>query len=79
LRAELWRRTLPERARGADIDFDALAESYELSGGFIKVACERAAYRRGRRRRGIDEAAAARVVERMYRERGKLSAVGPLE
>ena len=38
-RAELWRRTLPERARAATIDFDALAERYELSGGFIKVAC----------------------------------------
>ncbi|HEX2685068.1 MAG TPA: ATP-binding protein, partial [Kofleriaceae bacterium] len=47
MRAELWRRTLPERARSATIDFDALAERYELSGGFIKVACERAAYMAG--------------------------------
>ncbi|HEX5063447.1 MAG TPA: ATP-binding protein, partial [Kofleriaceae bacterium] len=39
MRAELWRRTLPERARSADIDFDALAEKFELTGGFIKVAC----------------------------------------
>ena len=79
MRAELWRRTLPERARGADIDFDALAESYELSGGFIKVACERAAYVAGGAGVEIDEPLLRGVVERMYRERGKLSAVGPLE
>jgi hypothetical protein len=79
MRAELWRRTLPERARAAAIDFDALAERYELSGGFIKVACERAAYVAGAAGGEIDEALLRATVERMYRERGKLSTVGPLE
>ena len=44
MRAELWRRTLPKERSSKDIDFDALADMYELSGGFIKVACERTAY-----------------------------------
>jgi hypothetical protein len=79
MRAELWRRTLPERARAATVDFTALAEKYELSGGFIKVACERAAYVAGAAGTEIDEALLRQTVERMYRERGKLSAVGRLE
>jgi len=79
MRAELWRRTLPERARDAAIDFDALADEYELTGGFIKVACERAAYVAGANGVEIDEPLLRATVERMYRERGKLSTVGPLE
>jgi ATPase family associated with various cellular activities (AAA) len=79
LRAELWRRTLPEVARGANIDYDALAERFELTGGFIKVACERAAYLAGANGADIDNDLLYATVERMYRERGKLSTVGPLE
>jgi hypothetical protein len=79
MRAELWRRTLPERTRSATIDFDALAEKFELSGGFIKVACERAAYVAGANGVEIDDTLLRATVERMYRERGKLSTVGPLE
>jgi hypothetical protein len=79
MRAELWRRTLPERARAATIDFDALADRYQLSGGFIKVACERAAYVAGANDLEIDEDLLRQTIERMYRERGKLSSVGPLE
>ena len=79
MRAELWRRTLPERTRAAAIDFDGLAERYQLSGGFIKVACERAAYVAGSTDSEIDDDLLRRTVERMYRERGKLSSVGPLE
>ena len=79
MRAELWRRTLPERARAATIDFDGLAERYQLSGGFIKVACERAAYVAGSNNTEINDEMLRTTVERMYRERGKLSSVGPLE
>jgi hypothetical protein len=79
MRAELWRRTLPERARSAAIDFEALAERYQLSGGFIKVACERAAYVAGASSTEIDEDMLRLTIERMYRERGKLSSVGPLD
>ena len=79
MRAELWRRTLPVKARGDDIDFDELAERYELSGGFIKVACERAAYMAGAAGTSISDALLRHTIERMYRERGKLSSVGPLD
>ena len=79
MRAELWRRTLPSRVRRADINFEALAEKYELSGGFVKVACERAAYVAGASGAEISEELLRATIERMYRERGKLSAVGPLE
>ena len=51
----------------------------QVSGGFIKVACERAAYVAGAAGTEIDEALLRQTIERMYRERGKLSAVGPLE
>ncbi len=78
LRAELWKRALPKAAVGV-IDYDELAESFELTGGFIKVACERAAYVAGANNVDIDEPLLRATVERMYRERGKLSTVGPLE
>jgi hypothetical protein len=78
MRAELWRRTLPAGS-AANIDYEALAEKFELTGGFIKVACERAAYVAGANGTNIDEDLLKATVERMYRERGKLSTVGPLE
>lgn len=79
MRAELWRRTLPKNANRDAIDFEALADRYELSGGFIKVACERAAYVAGADDGELDEPLLRHTIERMYRERGKLSSVGPLE
>ncbi|CAN5285360.1 ATP-binding protein [soil metagenome] len=79
MRAELWRRTLPKTRSANDIDFDELAEKFELTGGFIKVACERAAYVAGANNVNIDAALLSATIERMYRERGKLSTVGPLE
>jgi SpoVK/Ycf46/Vps4 family AAA+-type ATPase len=79
MRAELWRRTLPKQHTSSDMDYDELAEKFELTGGFIKVACERAAYVAGANNVDIDFALLSATVERMYRERGKLSTVGPLE
>ena len=58
---------------------DAIADTYELSGGFIKVACERAAYVAGASNTQIDETLLRATIERMYRERGKVSANGRLE
>ena len=81
MRAELWRRTLPRDPGSpppASIDFDALADRYELSGGFIKVACERAAYVAGGGGVEIDEPL-LRGVDRAHvpRARQGFSAVGP--
>ena len=79
MRAELWRRTLPKTRTATDIDLDAIADTYELSGGFIKVACERAAYVAGAAGTEIDDGMLRMTIERMYRERGKVSATGRLE
>jgi hypothetical protein len=52
---------------------------YELTGGFIKVARERAAYVAGANGVEFDEAVLHATIERMDHERGKLSTIGPLE
>jgi SpoVK/Ycf46/Vps4 family AAA+-type ATPase len=45
-REQIWEQLIPERAPLAnDIDFHVLARSFELSGGSIKNAILRAAYR----------------------------------
>jgi hypothetical protein len=79
MRAELWRRIIPKEAEVADLDFRALAERYELSGGYIKIAAERAAFMAAGAGHPIGMDIVGRTIERMYRERGKLSAVGKLE
>jgi hypothetical protein len=79
LREELWRRAFPSRARLDQLEHRALAERYELSGGYIKVAAERAAFIAASRQEPITMAVLTATIERMYRERGKLSTVGKLE
>jgi len=44
-----------------------------------KVACERAAYVAGADGTEIDDELLRQTIERMYRERGKVSATGRLE
>jgi SpoVK/Ycf46/Vps4 family AAA+-type ATPase len=79
MRAELWRRAIPNRAHVAEVDYDELGDRFELSGGYIKVASERSAFNAAARDRPIDMEILVMTIERMYRERGKLSAVGRLE
>ena len=79
MRAELWRRAFPKGAKLAELNFTSLAERFELSGGFIKVAAERSAYVAAARKKSITRDIIVTTVERMYRERGKLTAVGKLE
>ena len=79
MRAELWRRAIPARAEAGPIDFQALAESYELSGGFIKVAAERAAFMAAGVGEIITQELITLAIEQMYRERGKLTSVGRLD
>jgi len=43
-RERLWRAMLPAHALAAGIDFQALADDYAMSGGYIKNAALRAAY-----------------------------------
>jgi ATPase family associated with various cellular activities (AAA) len=79
MRAELWRRVIPKAAEVAELDFDELGERFELSGGFIKVAAERAAFQAAATDQPISMNGLVVTIHRMYRERGKLTAVGRLE
>jgi hypothetical protein len=79
LREELWKRAFPRKANTYQLDCKDLAERFELSGGYIKVAAERAAFIAAGRHEPIKMATLIETVERMYRERGKLSPVGKLE
>jgi hypothetical protein len=79
LREELWKRAFPRKASTSGLDYKDLAERFELSGGYIKVAAERAAFIAAGRHQPIQMATLIDTVERMYRERGKLSPVGKLE
>jgi SpoVK/Ycf46/Vps4 family AAA+-type ATPase len=79
MRAELWRRAIPRTAEVAMIDYKALGERFELSGGFIKVAAERSAFQAAAMGEPMSMNGLVETVNRMYRERGKLTAVGRLE
>jgi AAA+ superfamily predicted ATPase len=79
MRAELWRRAIPKTAEVAKLDFEELGERFELSGGFIKVAAERAAFQAAATDELISMNGLVVTIQRMYRERGKLTAVGRLE
>jgi len=69
----------PRKASTSGLDYKDLAERFELSGGYIKVAAEQAAFIAAGRQQPIQMATLIDTVERMYRERGKLSPVGKLE
>ncbi len=79
MRAELWRRAIPKSAEVAEIDYEELGERFELSGGFIKVAAERSAFQAASNGEPMSMDGIVVTVHRMYRERGKLTAVGRLE
>jgi hypothetical protein len=70
---------IPNTAEVADIDYDELGERFELSGGFIKVAAERSAFQAAALGERLSMSGLVETVHRMYRERGKLTAVGRLE
>ncbi len=79
MRAELWRRAIPAQARAEAVDHRDLAERFELSGGFIKVAAERSSFLAAALGEPITHEMIRATVERMYHERGKLVPIGQLE
>ena len=81
MREELWRRAVPERAQAhiGEIDYRRLAERFELSGGFIKLALERSAFVAAGTGEPLTTEIILPTIERMYLERGKLAAIGRLE
>lgn len=79
MRAELWRRVIPRSVEVSNIDFEELGDRFELSGGFIKVAAERSAFQAAAAGTPMSMEGVVETILRMYRERGKLTAVGRLE
>ncbi|MEZ4265183.1 MAG: ATP-binding protein [Myxococcota bacterium] len=72
-RATIWRHLLPETAPLADdLDFDLLGDCYELSGGSIKNAVLRAAYRAAATRTQISMALLDDAARRECQAAGKL-------
>jgi SpoVK/Ycf46/Vps4 family AAA+-type ATPase len=76
-RERLWRSMLPaDVPLAADIDWRALAEKFEMAGGYIKKAVIRAALTaaRARPRRAVTDADLQAAGVREYREMGRLTA-----
>ena len=72
-RAIIWRALVPKECPIADdIDFDDLGESFELSGGYIKNAVVRAAYRAAARQGEITYEDIEFAAEQECKSAGKL-------
>ncbi len=78
-RLQLWKRLVPSSAALAkDVDFDEIAEDYELAGGNIRNAILRAAFLAASLERQIDMDLLNRAIKLEYRDAGKLSSTGRL-
>jgi hypothetical protein len=78
-RADLWRKMVPQEAPlDPKVDFDALAEKYELAGGFIRNIVLRAAYAAIRDNKPITTKHLDRAAQLEYRERGAINVGGRL-
>jgi SpoVK/Ycf46/Vps4 family AAA+-type ATPase len=78
-RLQLWTRLVPSSAAIAkDVDFEEIAEDYELAGGNIRNAILRAAFLAASLDRPIDMDLMTRAIKLEYRDAGKLSSTGRL-
>jgi hypothetical protein len=77
-RARLWRKAIPLAAPlDADIDFTALAQRFDLSGGDIRAAALEAAFLAARRNRPIGRPELETAVGRQLMKRGMLPPAQP--
>jgi SpoVK/Ycf46/Vps4 family AAA+-type ATPase len=73
-RALIWRTIIPERAeRADDLDFDALADEFVMSGGYIKNAALRAAFLAADEGQPITNAHLCRAAHAEYEAMGKVA------
>jgi SpoVK/Ycf46/Vps4 family AAA+-type ATPase len=80
MRRDLWRVHIPETLPVAEqLDLDHLAETYELSGGYIRNAVLRSAFLAAQDGMAVTQAHLERAVRLEYQEAGKLFAGGVLE
>ncbi|HSK00905.1 MAG TPA: ATP-binding protein, partial [Kofleriaceae bacterium] len=78
-RAELWRAHLPrELPRAGELTFDVLARKYQLSGGYIRNACLRAAFLAAQEETSLHQHHLERAVALEFAELGKLSTTGTI-
>jgi hypothetical protein len=79
-REQLWRAHLPpELPVVGPITLDALARKYELSGGYIRNACLRAAFLAAQEETSLHQHHLERAVALEYAELGKLSNSGAID
>jgi hypothetical protein len=79
-RAELWRAHLPpELPIAGPLTLDALARKYQLSGGYIRNACLRAAFLAAQDETSLHQHHLERAVALEYAELGKLSSGGAID
>ena len=72
-REALWRKLIPSQTPvEGELDYEVLAESYELSGGSIKNALLRAAYKSAARGKGLTQESLREAAERECVASGKL-------
>ncbi len=78
-RVELWRAHLPPTLPIAGpLALDKLAHKYQLSGGYIRNACLRAAFLAAAEQDALSQAHLERAVALEFAELGKLSSTGSL-
>ena len=79
-RVELWRVHVPPTAPIAgELDFAELAARYQLSGGYIRNACLRAAFLAAQEETSLHQHHLERAVALEFAELGKLSSTGSIE
>ena len=75
-RARLWRALIPQTAPvDPSVDFDELAEKYEMSGGYIRNAVLRAAFHAADGRTSIGHEHVARAAQLEYQAMGRVIAL----
>jgi SpoVK/Ycf46/Vps4 family AAA+-type ATPase len=78
-RAALWRSHLPPALpRAHELTFDALARKYQISGGYIRNACLRAAFLAAQEERPLHQEHLERAVALEFAEQGKLTTSGAI-
>ena len=78
-RAELWRAHLPsELPRAEELTFVSLARKYQLSGGYIRNACLRAAFLAAQEETHLHQHHLERAIALEFAETGQLSTSGTM-
>ena len=79
-REQLWRAHLPpELPISGTLELDALARKYQLSGGYIRNACLRAAFLAAQDSTSLHQRHLERAVTLEFAELGMLSNSGPID